>query len=247
MRIAAAFALVCLALHGQGVCGETAALTAQEQRWVEAVWPVVEQAQRAGLPVDIVVQPQPAPGAAPMATAYIGRRCKLVFSLRENPLAPEQERRIEQGLGPGRAAGAAALELMAAHELFGHCVRHVAEQWRAAPHGYADPVPADLATALHADYRAMRAQRREEGYADLAALAWARAQRAADYARLRDWLVRERGHDLVPGSSHDTLAWLQHARAGLRAAAEVWREVLLDESDMQPVGTVTATASSAGP
>jgi len=39
----------------------------------------------ANLPLDIVVQPQPTPGKAPLALAFVDGRCKLVLSMRENP------------------------------------------------------------------------------------------------------------------------------------------------------------------
>jgi hypothetical protein len=205
-------------------------LTPQEQLWVDGTRPVVEQAKRGGLPVDIVVQPQPAPGTAPLALAFLGGRCKLVFSMRENPLVQEQEERIEQDLGAGKASLYAALEFMAAHELFGHCARHVAGLWHAVPDGYLETLPDGLNQALQADFSEMRATRREEGYADLAALAWARANRYPIYARLHAWLAAERSHDLIEGGHHDTLAWLRSAGSGQAAIAEVWRDVLLAEA-----------------
>jgi hypothetical protein len=205
-------------------------LTPQEQVWIDGTRTVFEQARKSGLPVDIVVQPQPTPGTAPLALAFLGGRCKLVFSMRENPLVQEQEERIEHHLGAGNAWLSAALEFMAAHELFGHCARHVAGQWHALPDGYFEAFPDGLDRALHASYVEMRATRREEGYADLAALAWARTNRCPIYARLHDWLAAERNDVLMEGSHHDTLAWLRSAGAGQGAIAEVWRKVLLEES-----------------
>ena len=203
---------------------------------LEQVRPIFEQAKRDGLPVDIVVQPQPAPGTAPLALAFLGGRCKLVFSMRENPLVQEQEERIEQDLGAGKASLYAALEFMAAHELFGHCGRHVAGLWHAVPDGYLETLPDGLDQALYADFSDMRATRREEGYADLAALAWARANRYPIYARLHAWLAAERSHDLIEGGHHDTLAWLRSAGSGQAAIAEVWRDVLLAEASAAASG-----------
>lgn len=206
------------------------ALTAAERRWVDAAWPVVVQARQRGLPVDVVVQPQPAEGLAPMALAFVGGRCKLVFSMRDNAAVDAQQARIASGLGADDATLAVALELMAAHELFGHCSRHVAGQWERMPEGYDEATPAALDPALRDDYLAMRATRREEGFADLAALAWVRAERPGDHERLRAWLVRERSDGTVDGSHHDTRAWLVDRDAGRGDVTAAWRDVLLQEA-----------------
>lgn len=216
------------------VCAAPAAAaqapTPTELRWVSGAWPVVEQARRAGLPVDIVVQPQPAPGVAPIALAFVDGRCKLVFSMRENPEVREQAQRIERALGAGDEMLDAALALMAAHEVFGHCARHAAGRWHALPEGYAEAVPPTLARGLHEVFIETRATRREEGFADLAALAWARVHRQPVYERLHAWLVAERSQERIEGSHHDTLAWLQSTGAGDAAFADVWRTVLLQEA-----------------
>jgi len=189
----------------------SAQLSPTETRWLAGAWPVVVYAKEARLPLDIVVQPQPMPDAAPLALAYIDGRCKLVLSMRENPEAQATLDRVDAELFN------ATLEMMAAHEL-GHCSRHVAGRWQQLPPGLpedaAQRVPAGLRPERHADYRQMQATRREEAYADLAALAWARQRHAAQFARLRDWLVGERSRDLIPGSHHDTLAWLRLAADG---------------------------------
>ena len=44
-------------------------LTETELRWLQAVWPVLLFARDAGLPVDVVVQPQLAPELPPLALA----------------------------------------------------------------------------------------------------------------------------------------------------------------------------------
>jgi hypothetical protein len=234
--LAVAFALTMAPLAPAAQGG----LTADELRWIAGVRPVFEHATAAGLPVDVVVQPQPTPGLAPLALAFVDGRCKLVFSMRDNPMVRAQEQRIDRHFGSGPAALAAALEVMAAHELFGHCARHAAGLWHAVPEGYAEVVPAGLDQALQAEFSAMRASRREEGYADLAAMAWARTHRPALHARLHAWLSAERSHDLIAGSHHDTLAWLRHARAGQAAVAEIWREVLFDEAGAAAAGVRTA-------
>jgi hypothetical protein len=55
----------------------------------------------------------------------------------------------------------------------------------------------------------MQATRLEEGFADLAGLAWIRHARPAQYTLLYRWLVHERLSERLPGSHHDTLAWLR--------------------------------------
>lgn len=182
-------------------------LTPTEARWLKGVWPVVAFARQANLPLDVVVQPQPAPGAAPLALAFVEGRCKLVFSLRGNTEAQATLERIEPDLLD------AALELMAAHEL-GHCRRYVDGAWHGLPAGFVASVPQDLSPELRAAYVDMKAVRREEGYADLVGLAWAHQQHPQHYARLHAWLVAERSRDLIQGSHHDTLVWVRLAEHG---------------------------------
>ena len=178
-------------------------LTALETRWLKGVWPVLSYARESlAMPVDIVVQPQDAPGAAPMALGFADGRCKLVLSMRGNP---EGQRQLD-AMDP--ALTNAALELMAAHEL-AHCHRYLQGAWHGLPTGFvAAKVPAGLSPELQQAWRDMRSTRREEGYADLVGLAWTREHHPELYARLHAWLVTERSTDLLPGSHHDTLEWL---------------------------------------
>lgn len=188
-------------------CGVSRAadLTDTELRWLRGIWPVIADARQSRLALDIVVQPQPAPGASPLAMAFVDGRCKLVLSLRGNDQAQAALDRIEpQLLAP-------ALELMAAHEL-GHCRRHLDGRWHEGPAGYAVPVPALLGPALGPLYLAMQATRREEAHADLAGLAWTWQHHPRQYAKVHAWLVAERSRDLIAGSHHDTLAWVGLAR-----------------------------------
>ncbi|MDR7331524.1 hypothetical protein [Roseateles asaccharophilus] len=208
-----------------------AELTPLEYRWLQGVWPVVSHArQQLALPLDIVVQPQDAPGAAPLALGFVDGRCKLVLSLRGNPLGQRQLDAIAADLQ------AAALELMAAHEV-GHCRRYLDGAWFSLPAGFvAAQVPAGLSTDLQQAWLYMRSTRREEAYGDLVGLAWVKERHPGLYGRLHAWLVAERSADLLPGSHHDTLAWLALVRDGrvlqgrdpFEAAAKVWREGLKD-------------------
>ncbi|HSI49820.1 MAG TPA: hypothetical protein VLA61_16230 [Ideonella sp.] len=196
-----------LGLNLAGLPVAAAEVTALETSWLKAVWPVVAFARESRLPLDIVVQPQPAAGAAPIAMAFVEGRCKLVFTLRGNPEAQA----TLAGLAPELQNP--ALELMAAHEL-AHCRRHLDGAWYGLPAGLSWQEPQGLAPELQADYREMKAVRREEGYADLVGLAWTQQHHPAAYAALHAWLMAERSIDRMPGTHHDTVAWLRLASQG---------------------------------
>jgi hypothetical protein len=197
------FTLVALLFCAFVQSAQAADLTALETRWLKGIWPVLSYARQSlAMPVDIVVQPQDAPGAAPMALGFVDGRCKLVLSMRGNP---EGQRQLD-AMDP--ALSNAALELMAAHEL-AHCHRYLQGAWHGLPTGFvAAKVPEGLSPELQQAWRDMRSTRREEGYADLVGLAWTRERHPELYARLHAWLVTERSTDLLPGSHHDTLEWL---------------------------------------
>ena len=194
-------------LVGWSAVSVAADLTALEQRWLQGAWPVLQHAKASGLPLDVVVQPQASEGLAPLAMAFIDGRCKLVLSTRGNAAAQSMLGNVAPELHD------AALELMAAHEL-GHCLRHVAGRWQVRPLNFAPMYPVALSDAQRADYAQMQATRLEEGFADLVGLAWIRHARPAQYTALYRWLVRERVNELLPGSHHDTLAWLRLAADG---------------------------------
>ena len=202
-----AFAVFFAALLSAPAC-RAADLTKTETRWLEGAWPVVEFARQTGLPLDIVVQPQPTPGAAPLAMAFVGGRCKLVLSMRGNSEARATLERIEPVLL------GATLELMAAHEL-GHCRRYLDGVWHGLPSGFAAKSTAQRDPESVDAREPVSATRREEGYADLVGLAWVRRQHPQIYARLWAWLVAERSKDRVPGADHDTLAWVRLATPDL--------------------------------
>ena len=184
-----------------------AELTPTETRWLRGMWPVVVFAKQSGLALDIVVQPQPAPGVAPLALAFVEGRCKLVLSMRSNPEAQATlERIVPELLDP-------TLELMAAHEL-GHCKRYLDGDWHGLPAGFAGGEPGKSDLALQADDALAGAARREEAYGDLVGLAWTLRQHRAQYAALHAWLLAERSSDRVPGGAHDTLAWVRLAGDG---------------------------------
>ena len=205
-----------------------AELTDTEKLWLQAAWPVVLHARQAGLPLHIVVQPQATPGDSPIALGYVDGRCKLVLSMRGNPQVDEVLSRLPNGLM------VPAIELIAAHEL-GHCRRYLDGAWHQTPAGFIDPVPPELPSELREPYAEMKATRREEGYGDLVGLAWTQQRYPDHYAVLHAWLVAERLHARIPGSHHDTLAWLRLAAAGVgpagsifEAAAAVWTRGLAE-------------------
>ncbi len=223
-------AAACIALLSATVClaGE---MTETEARWLRGAWPVVSHARAELLPLDVVVQPQPNPDAVPLALGFVDGRCKLVLSLRENPATAL----ALQGLEPDLINP--ALELMAAHE-FAHCRRHLDGTWARLPSGFSPPaIPDGLDNELQGDYAAMQATRREEAFADLVGLAWTQRRHPQLYARLHAWLVAVRSADLIPGSHHDTLAWLLLARDGtalsgpsmFESATKLWRAGLAAE------------------
>jgi hypothetical protein len=188
-------------------------LTPLESRWLQAARPVLAWARQSAMPLEIVVQPQDAPDAAPLALAFTDGRCRLVLSMRGNPEAQAALDRLPEDL---RDAG---VELMTAHEL-GHCHRRVDGAWMRVPDGVPlAPAPEVLEPALKAAWTDMRATRREEGYADLVGLAWTAVHHPRQYARLHDWLVDERTRDRIPGSHHDTLAWVRLVPTGDAFAA----------------------------
>ena len=198
-----------IAWVGIGLAGTAHAdtrLTEREQRWVEAMQPVVAYARGQGLPVDIVVQPSDTPGIAPVAMGHVNGRCKLVVSMRANPLADDTERHLPPDLFRPVA------EAIAAHEM-AHCWREVRGGWRGPP-DTDDALPADADPDLRTRWTAMRATRREEGFADLVGLAWTWRQHPQAYARVHAWFSQERADPPFAGSHHDTRAWLRLAARG---------------------------------
>lgn len=171
-------------------------LTPLEIEWIDASSPVLDYAEANTLPVDIIVQPTTGPNDVPIAMGFDGGRCKLVFSLRDNPQADSIL------VGVGAAQRALLMEVMVAHELT-HCWRHINGQWRTLPAGFISAAPPDI--------RGMQETRYEEGLADLVALAWTLRRHPRQYAEVHAWFQRIRAQQSVPGSHHDTRAWINLA------------------------------------
>jgi hypothetical protein len=207
-------------------------LTALEQRWIASAYPVLEYARSVQLPIDIVVQPQAGPNDVPLAMGFAEGRCKLVVSLRGNPDAEKQL----AGVAP--EAQGELIEAMAAHEI-AHCWRYAQGAWHALPAGFVEVGEETAADpSLLAESKAMREMRREEGYADLVALAWTRRSHPADYARVHAWLSQVRAVQPVARSGHDTRVWVKLAADGGRFgaasepfedAARLWKDGLVQD------------------
>lgn len=184
-----------------------AQLTDTEARWLAAATPVLAYAQARGLPLDVVVQPQPDADAAPLAMGFVDGRCKLVLTMRGDAARPDA---MLEGAAP--ALRPLLMETMAAHEV-GHCWRTVQGAWHAVPAGFtADAAPVAGDDAERARWRAeMAATRREEGFADLVGLAWTLRRHPAQYAAVHAWLAGVRAEPVAAGSHHDTRAWVRLA------------------------------------
>ena len=209
-----------------------AELTTLEKRWLNAALPVLEYARGQELPIDIVVQPQAGPDDVPLAMGFADGRCKLVMSMRGNP---EAEKVLA---GVPASEQRELIEAMAAHEI-AHCWRYAQGAWHALPAGFVEVGEESAADpSLLAASKAMREMRREEGYADLAALAWTRHSHPGDYVRVHAWLDQVRAVQPVARSGHDTRVWVKLAADAGRfggddrpfdAAAGLWKEGLLND------------------
>lgn len=175
-------------------------LTELETRWLQAGQPVIAFARAQGLPIDIIVQPQDAPGAVPLALGYEAGRCKLVLSLRGNAQADS----VLQGVPSARHG--LMVEAMTAHEI-GHCQRYAQGDWHALPRGFVEPRSRQQGK-LTALAQELRETRREEAYADLVALAWMHGRHPGQHQQVLAWMRGVRASGDVAGGSHDTQAWL---------------------------------------
>lgn len=207
-------------------------LTPLETRWLKAAAPVLAYSRSLELPLDIIVQPQARSSDVAMAMGFDGGRCKLVLSMRGNPDAEKPLANIPQ------AEQSLFIEVMAAHEI-GHCWRYVQGRWNALPTGFVETGEerADNPELL-AQSKAMRLHRREEGFADLVALAWVQRFHPDQYGRVYGWLNALRSHAPVAGASHDTGTWVRLARDArvfadgatpFEAAGATWSQGLLGD------------------
>ena len=211
--------------------GHAASLTELETTWLRAGAPVLSEAARQHLPIDIIVQPQSGPADLPFAMAYVDQRCKLVLTMRGNKGATALMASMPAPLQT------ILIEAITAHEV-GHCWRHVQGSWNALPAGMVD-APEDAAQAQPETEAAValatRAERREEGYADLVALAWTASRHPEYYQQVYDWLSQLRSRHAGGRTVHDTGVWIEQASergaidatlSPFEAAAALWQEGL---------------------
>ena len=216
-------ALLPLLLLASGFAS-AAELTEMEIRWLKAGSAVLAYAkQELKLPLDITVQPQARANDVPLALGYDNGRCKLVLSMRGNPNAEDILDSVAEAQRP------LMIEAMVAHEI-GHCWRYAQGSWHAVPAGFEER-PSQSAS------HALRDTRREEGFADLVALAWMQQRHPEQYAAVAGWMQKVRQPS--PGTgSHSTLTWLQLAPTGaafapglplFEQADRLWRQGLLQD------------------
>jgi hypothetical protein len=203
-----------------------AQLTEMETRWLTAGSAVLAYAkQELKLPIDITVQPQARANDVPLALGFQDGRCKLVLSMRGNPNAEDILASVPATQQP------LMIEAMVAHEI-GHCWRYAQGVWHVLPSGFEESAPA--ADATQEQLQALRETRREEGFADLVALAWIQQRHPAQYGDVAAWMVKVRQPSAAT-SSHSTLAWLRLAPTGaafaggqplFEQAGSLWRQGL---------------------
>lgn len=209
-----------------------AQLTDMETRWLRAAAPVLAYSQRLKLPIDIIVQPVARASDVPLAIGFVDGRCKLVLSMRGNP---DAEKVLD---GVAQAERGVLMEAIAAHEV-GHCWRYAQGVWHALPTGFTETGKAHADDpALLSESAALRNNRREEGFADMVALAWTKRFHPDSYQRVYAWLEAVRSEQPVAGGGHDTRAWVRLARDGsvfqqsatpFEDAATVWSKGVLSE------------------
>ena len=207
-----------------------AALTDMETRWLKAAGPVLAYATSIDLPIDIIVQPQARSSDVPLAMGFMDGRCKLVLSMRGNP---DAEKVLANVAHDQRAV---LMEAMAAHEV-AHCWRYVQGAWHKLPSGFVESGEVQASDpSLVVAARRMRENRREEGFSDLVALAWTKRHHPDSYGQVYHWLRALRDKVDVPGSGHDTRAWVRlasnpaifpGAATPFQDASDAWSQGLL--------------------
>ena len=206
-----------------------AGLTDMETRWLTAGSAVLTYAKKElKLPIDIIVQPTGKPTDVPLALGFQDGRCKLVLTMRNGNNPEEILSTVPE------AQRALMIEAMIAHEI-GHCWRYAQGVWHELPAGFEEN--AGAAAHDHAQLQELEETRREEGFADLSALAWVQQHHPEQYAAVAAWMRKVREPSAASaGASHSTMPWLQLASTGAAFDAElplfeqagsVWRQGLL--------------------
>lgn len=184
-------------------CHAEATLHPIEIKWIAAAESVLDFAADEGLPIDIIVQPVSTGADAPLAMGVRDQRCKLIFSLRDKA---DAEASLQ---GAPLEQHAMLIEVMVAHEV-AHCWRFMQGTWHTSPAAFIEP--ANESRESFEQQREMQVTQREEGYADLVALAWTLKNHPQQYAAVHAWLTEVRHDQPITGSYHDTRVWLQLAK-----------------------------------
>ena len=229
-----------------------AELTDMETRWLTAGSAMLKYAKKElKLPIDIIVQPTGKPTDVPLALGFQDGRCKLVLTMRDRTNVEDVLSSVPAEQRP------LMIEAMFAHEV-GHCWRYVQGQWHEMPAGFEEHDHAGHAAPDQAQAQAQAQEleqtRREEGFADLAALAWIQQRRPEQYAAVAAWMrqVRQPSSASPAVGSHTTMAWLQLAPTGDAFAAELplfeqasslWQQGLLNQDARQDASQGTRQAS----
>jgi hypothetical protein len=207
-------------------------LTATESAWLRAASAPLAYSQALGLPLDIVVQPEPTPGQPALAMGFRDGRCKLVLSMRGNPRVDDALSGFDPALRP------ILIEAMAAHEI-AHCWRRAKGLWGSKP-GEAGASP-------EIDPEDAEALRSEEAFADLAALAWIAQRRAAHSPAIQSWLEAVRADASISGASHATSRWVELARGRGSSSDNVFEQASTAWALGWKMGYGDLVASSAAP
>ena len=213
-----------------------AELTDMETRWLTAGSAMLKYAKKdLKLPIDIIVQPTGKPTDVPLALGFQDGRCKLVLTMRNRTNVEDVLSTVPAEQRP------LMIEAMFAHEV-GHCWRYVQGVWHELPAGFEGH--ADHAAHDHGQAQELEQTRREEGFADLAALAWIQQRHPEQYGAVAEWMrqVRQPSPAARVVASHTTMEWLQLAPTGDAFAAELplfeqagslWRKGLLNQDVRQ--------------
>ncbi|RJG14560.1 hypothetical protein [Massilia cavernae] len=191
-----ALAALCLAAAGANAC----AAVATEEQWIAAARHAVEFGRAHGLVIDLEVMSGTglSPGHTPIGVWNENGRCTLVVSARDNPTAVKLTEMIAPELLELFLQGAAM------HEV-GHCYRRL----NGYPHNE-KLLPAVAWIAPVQSWFARRV-RTEEVFADMTEVAWLARYHPERFDAMVEQIQRVRRRFLKP--RHDTLAWLEAARA----------------------------------
>lgn len=192
-RAIAALALACASAAAH------AGAPASEAQWIAAANTAIEFARAQGMPIELQIEAgKHLSGHTPIGIRSANGRCAIVVSARDNPTADKLSAMIAPELLELFLTGAAI------HEV-GHCHRRL----NGYPHNERLlPVVAWIAPVKHWFQRRIRT---EEAYADMTEVAWLARYHPQHFKPMLDEIVKVRTRFREP--KHDTLAWLEIARA----------------------------------